>query len=967
MFDFMAIIGSSSRSSHFFPAPRRTEGDSHITLQRPQDDITTVKTDPYVVKESLEGQIEDGFSDEENLDLTSPTSSDRPRTFAEATMLPRKRGGRRGRGDENEILTSPRVLEGVVTFKYTTKKKVKPTKWLPLDLATSAPGSEAGESEQEHIEEGAGEEIASTSEFVLFEHQSPNTNIGKRAINFTSPNSHFSSTHQSSKSAKSAFSNFPTSEQIVAGQVEYPGVGLKFSSSTQIIAGGIDCGGLKYQKAESIFTPTKGKEKAIADVQHYEYTDPYLDPDATPTQANFESSAISFHDNISPKHIQQPQFISLDSVLSNHCDEPTPTLRQTIFNPEALEFVENGHDFLAFSDGPDSDTQSTKDRTEAAMSLLKQAMGSKKAPTPTEDIFDSAEWMPEYPDIENESPDHSPERVALKPQPVAYTTVGSLVNPNAVPQFTAPNRIQREGANRRPLMSILQGRQYDYSFYQPRGPPPPLSMANSMHYAQQLTRSPPQGSSGSPPNSTPSLASGPHLTDLEKEVLLRQFGQKASQFTKSVASSNPPTPAPAAFSLLELSRQTFNIQESENLRSRSNSNQGSLQGLEKMQTLQRLAKFENPMQELARSRLSEFSVIKPTSNKTIGNPSGLTPLEMLQRNQKAATTLKTSNIRNGDELDYGFKFPPPPSLGTTYTSQPNPLLSMYSSRSANTSHHRPSGYPQPLTAGPPGQRQYASSFSNSASTQHHTWLTDSGMQTYSQYPSHPARSPSPWATSPYLSTSHHMAPNETYVQPPNRIPSGISGVATSKIVDTIPITEIQKWYPNGWPSEINGLYTPLSDENREKMGLGLISPEEKAAQRAKDLDDIFYQGQCRYLTMGFEQHIQELEARQNAPSTYGPICPPKKVIRHIEVAPLTCEDMQKMTPAEVVGPLLDAAFGTLLGYAEKSSDSRSRLSHFEKSPEWQIDGDENGNRSLFGEDWGAPPKRFGRDPRRQVL
>ena len=36
---------------------------------------------------------------------------------------------------------------------------------------------------------------------------------------------------------------------------------------------------------------------------------------------------------------------------------------------------------------------------------------------------------------------------------------------------------------------------------------------------------------------------------------------------------------------------------------------------------------------------------------------------------------------------------------------------------------------------------------------------------------------------------------------------------------------------------------------------------------------------------------------------------------------------------------------------------------FGRVPEWCIDQTPNGNSSFFGEDWGAPPPRVGRDPR----
>lgn len=61
---------------------------------------------------------------------------------------------------------------------------------------------------------------------------------------------------------------------------------------------------------------------------------------------------------------------------------------------------------------------------------------------------------------------------------------GSLIDPNAVTQIAAPNRIQREGASRRPFTSapVRPGPYY-------RGPMPSLNNSNSMLYAQQFSHS----------------------------------------------------------------------------------------------------------------------------------------------------------------------------------------------------------------------------------------------------------------------------------------------------------------------------------------------------------------------------------------------------------------------------------------------------------------------------------------------
>jgi hypothetical protein len=168
---------------------------------------------------------------------------------------------------------------------------------------------------------------------------------------------------------------------------------------------------------------------------------------------------------------------------------------------------------------------------------------------------------------------------------------------------------------------------------------------------------------------------------------------------------------------------------------------------------------------------------------------------------------------------------------------------------------------------------------------------------------------------------------------------------------------------------MTGKYTPLPYEIQEKMRQiphdGSLEVEK--AKKEKELNDWFYSGQRRY-AMSAEDHMTELEERLRTANPFGTIGPPsKKVSAPVEKDPLSIDDLKKMSTAEAAPPLLDGVFGTLLAYADKSSDSRRVLSKFVQSPEWQIDDSEKGNVSFFGEDWGPPPKRTGRGPRYQPM
>ncbi|KAL8904668.1 MAG: hypothetical protein Q9207_003118 [Kuettlingeria erythrocarpa] len=64
---------------------------------------------------------------------------------------------------------------------------------------------------------------------------------------------------------------------------------------------------------------------------------------------------------------------------------------------------------------------------------------------------------------------------------------------------------------------------------------------------------------------------------------------------------------------------------------------------------------------------------------------------------------------------------------------------------------------------------------------------------------------------------------------------------------------------------------------------------------------------------------------------------------------------------EAINRLMVPVIANLRGYAEDSGPSY--FNKFTKAPAWAIDGSVSGNKSFFGEDWGKPPSRVGRDPR----
>jgi hypothetical protein len=682
-------------------------------------------------------------------------------------------------------------------------------------------------------------------------------------------------------------------------------------------------------------------------------------------------------------------------------DDPTPT--QARFNGSALPSIDGFSDALDLVDSDHSDTQSTKDRTEAAMENINLSIGSKKAMSFSAmdlggDGFDSVEWDPDLPS----GPNDSPEPVTVKPQPVAYTTVGSLVNPNDAPRFQAPNRLGREGAGPRPLSLAMMQQTSPYDNYYPPRMPVPLSKQSSMQYAQQIAQTPVR--LNQPPTTTSANSSHsarpimPPLTQQEHAVLnittklpqmLTGNGLAVPTLLKSHRNLSP--------SSADSAQRVPNPNEllaAEGL-GQSNAVRGLGYGPEKMQTLRNLANFDNPSRDYARSRLSAFSVSKSENGEKVANNTSVISVETMLGNSLSGS--------NGD-LDRGYQFPPPGlSTSSAMPAQANPLHAAYNTSTllSSSAPSRPPGYPQPLTAGPPGQRQYngvssrtaagypiianpriANSADNNSSLSSattpgipdNTSSSSSGFDYVESFwgtSSDPSRehprffdpsSQSPWNQRIQTRAQQQVHPTLAWPYPVAVAP--VNAGPQTPLVDTLSIEDMSKYYPHGLPSDVTGQYKPLSVENQQKMGLipddEPLSAEEKQKKRLKELDAWFYGGMNAFT----EAQKSPLTRPTNQ---FGPIAPPKKSDGTAETKKITAEEMEMMSVSDAAAPLVNSVLRNLESYADKKSpDSNFNRSGWSTPPPWQIDDSKQGNKSLFGEDWGKPPKRFGRDSRYQT-
>lgn len=694
----------------------------------------------------------------------------------------------------------------------------------------------------------------------------------------------------------------------------------------------------------------------------------------TPTLTNSVLHPTEFDDPVQQPFTALPESSSRNKEGSGSRDPPSTNPASSIVI-EAITHSSSAEDSKI---AKDSFEQGKDNEFATIMAHLNQYVAPKSASS-AEDLFDSLTWDPDLPQAI--PADKSPEKITTTEKPrIAYTTVGSVVNPNIIPQFSAPHRIQREGAGRRPLMS-MSNRQYD-SLLQPRGPPGALSMSNSMQYTQNIQPIPSyEPLYKSRPSPVSSLSSLPQLTEQEKQVL----GKLDEAIAKIPLNIRRPA-AEMRGSQLSSSGSSVGIVINEDEVKRSFGATGLKQGLEKMQTLQRLARFENPMRQHALSRLSQFSVAANAGKST--------------ENAGAAEVSQQSSSQG--ELDQGFQLP------QDYASkQSNPLFSSQLVPGGSTAPNRPPGYPQPLTAGPPGQRQVNQAFlaaklansgfgaSSMFSTVSATTRPSSGFSSYpdSEYTQNYFNSYDPETFLRHNSGSGTSAFDEIYnserrlsyldqvgmvsseqsshfhgILPVNEKQSRPQDIDTrmvfgavapmdrgpwSVIRETLTESEMSRYYPNGLPHL--GIFSALSvgmQKQMDDVAARTKSKVTRAALKKTSTEDFFYHGQRRY-NMTTEDHIIDLEIRSTG-NSHGSIGRSRKnTTEEISTSSIiTPETVDSMPLAEAIQPAIHGLFGTILAYAEIGPTSRKKMSGWVQSSSEYIDDSVEGNQSVFGEDWG---------------
>jgi hypothetical protein len=947
------------------------------------DESATQNADkePFISRKSAQDEPRNSPSSTTTISYTQPS------TFAQAVaMAPRRahRGFRGGRkhtraGDDGSASDAPDPTSSTPGSKYTTLKprslKKKTKKWSKLDLNAidsetefSAPPDPSSSTEFPSLPS-----FSHTASLTPSEVASPTKSTASGVLLSSTPALLIADPAKSGVALplEATYSEAAPPTKSTASEVALPSTAADLYTTTTSISDSYSVAQGLLQVEEDLSEPrhidkvegpngfntearTSNTEKLLAFIKTTRQQEQRLDgcsfeyrlhSDIGRTATQFDS----FDLDPTPT---QATFNFPQAPLPLVASDRTPT--QAYFNQSqsGRSFVNPSHTHRRqHSLVHQEDTDSTKGKLEDIMNRI-------------DDVFDVEEWDA---DPATAAPDSSPEPLTAKAEPLSYTTVGSVIKSNAAPQFTAPIRIQREGAGRRPPPVPTNSRGQD-SFYGVRGTPSQFGMTYPPPLlSPQLSQYTPQHQQSQSQQQRQALLSPRDMDEVDREALLSKLGVSGpvarpgniaetyrSQGLKSDPFIGDSRPSSSYFQ---------NLTRRENI-SPALSINSTFPGMDRMQTQLRLSQFPNPTQQVARDRLAEFALqrqppIQPSTAPVPDQPS----ISANQRffhgpeGRSMDEELDSESQENG-QLDYGFRFPPP-GLGqpSNPMSRPLNLVSQTSYSSGIQSeqisparqHRILSGRPEPLTAGPPGRRQTAGGT---------TMPTLSSVRIMPGDVSQPTGQPS--ATQPLNSPWAPYNRQNMFSSIPNR---------SSEIRDSLSMAEAAKYYPNGFPLDMTGERFPPTI-NLQQNNLGPIGPPSKADREAalevkrKEQEKWWYSG-VRRIHKTSNDHIVDLRdysAQFSCGYEPQPCSPPSSLSSHQK---LTVDEVNKMSMPDVTAPLLDNVFGTLLQYRDEimTPDNRRIMSNFEPAKPWMIDNSRDGNVSVFGEDTGRLPKRIGRDPR----
>ncbi|KAI1501649.1 hypothetical protein F5X99DRAFT_382047 [Biscogniauxia marginata] len=363
-----------------------------------------------------------------------------------------------------------------------------------------------------------------------------------------------------------------------------------------------------------------------------------------------------------------------------------------------------------------------------------------------------------------------------------------------------------------------------------------------------------------------------------------------------------------------------NSQDGHNLRQMTQMN---------FKSLTNLASYPNPMQKTAQKVLSSHRPL-PTSANPLGQqrqpPWNHQASDAMRehktsvagmRNARSdplamASMLQSDSIDEFGDLNRHSRFGPETTLWTT--------ASRNSTYGAVLS--KGPGAPAPLTAGPPGQRQYKPSTLESTMN-----IPQHGLQRPQDFDDD-IPMPNPYNTRiqpqrPVDTVERQSSPSLVSDGVASAQPMPIPNKSNSRVVDTLTAEEASVYYPNGYPPDFNYQTHPVSSRwplknSRGGQYLNKNKPEIWASRLAK-IERDFYAGSFM-INKGFDMAVAEKNSREFSRILGNP-CESRNLGK-IANRQLTIKEASAISINKHALPLISMAYQTLAIRLELESSNK---------------------------------------------
>ncbi|KAH6630214.1 hypothetical protein B0J18DRAFT_93405 [Chaetomium sp. MPI-SDFR-AT-0129] len=402
---------------------------------------------------------------------------------------------------------------------------------------------------------------------------------------------------------------------------------------------------------------------------------------------------------------------------------------------------------------------------------------------------------------------------------------------------------------------------------------------------------------------------------------------------------------------------------------------------------------------MAASNIRSGNLPSPSGFKTSGGATDQNELtsRISTRGLKSlASFLNPMQKAAQDALERARVAIPGPSRPGTPSSLSPSIPDLPKDRFSNNYGTRPASAwaPEPLKAGPPGQRAFKPTTAGSGpklfrvgDTTSETFypskrpsgLHNLGSSTMSTLDGHNETDTEGSSISLAGDKGHHGFVSRPESHPLGPVPRPESGVSEKahkslednkrKVYDTLPSDRVKQYFPNGFPSNYDGRHMPIADDWETKY-LKRQEPFDDWYTKCLGRQETFDEWATRAFDAGTERLVksmEQVERDHNYPrlgDNIGVIGGERQRARERLLEPvgadgkvqprkLTQEDIDEMSEAEAAEPLLDMALRTLSSYKPgRKLDNPTNnywANRFVPADDAWIDTSGNGNMSFFDE------------------